>query len=184
MVEWRPVWVWLLVAVAAVWAAGCGQTESNVKQAGPEGTHRGQDQFVEFFDANSFDRDLSRALYGDPRTVTMTFPAPVTVNDIPERMDKWFAAIEDAEGEVTITATGETQSRGIITEVLSLIFFSAARAKEHKLIEPVEEYNAEIFYQRDNGQIERVVFHRRPAAELEDLSDKKAEQRPDQSEVD
>lgn len=115
---------------------------------------------VEFFDSGSFDRKLSNALNADPPTVTVTFPAPITVNGIPERLDKWLAMVEKYGGTVELKPEDDG-TRGLISEIISLIVGIYEAIKEKMIYEPVGDYNATVFYKKGEGTITRVVFDRK-----------------------
>jgi len=119
---------------------------------------------VQFMDTTGFDYKLSASLEAKQEQVDVLFPAVITLNNIPERMDKWLSKVEKFGGKVEIQAEPET-GRGIITEIFS-IFIKAFEAAEEKLIyAPAKDYNVLISYKAKTGFITRMTFVRKaPAA--------------------
>ena len=118
---------------------------------------------VQFLDSFSFDRKLSASLAARQDQVDVVFPAVITLNNIPERMDKWLNKVEKFGGKVEIQAEPEP-GRGLITEIFS-IFIKAYEVVEEKLIyEPAKDYNVLITYKAKTGIISRLSFVRKPPA--------------------
>ena len=117
-----------------------------------------QDQ-VEFFDSESFDRKLSASLSADYPDVTLIFPAAITLNSIPKRLDHWFSKVEEYGGSVQLVPV--TQDKGIFSEVMSLLVAAYDYLKDIAIYSPVEDYNALVYYQKGNGIIDKVVFTRK-----------------------
>jgi len=119
---------------------------------------------IEFFDSGSFDRKLSVSLRKAPQTIMAKFPATVTTNNIPERLDKWFFMVEKYEGAVRLEPEkGELAERGILEEAISLVIGAYNFMKEKAIYSPVKDYDAVVYYKPGTGTITKVVFTRRPA---------------------
>ena len=58
---------------------------------------------VTFIDLQKFDDQLSSSLSGIKDPVAVNFYSPVTPNEIPQRMQKWLAMIEQSGGRVDVT---------------------------------------------------------------------------------
>lgn len=134
---------------------------AGVLMAGP--ALAGDEQEIDFFDSGSFDRKLSATLNADPPSVKVSFPAPISVNKIPQRLDKWFAMVEKYEGTVELKVEGEP-TRGIVGAIIDLIIGVYEIAKEKITYGPVEDYNAVIYYEKGSGTITRVIFIRKDQA--------------------
>lgn len=147
----------MLLLTAATLTVGCTPKEVPLPEAKSQ---------VEFFDAASFDRHLSSALKADLPEVTVIFPAAITLNSIPERLDKWFSKVEEYGGEVKLIPVSDTD-KGIISEMLSLLVSVYDYLKDKAIYFPVKEYDAFIYYKKNTGIITKVVFERKPAEELE-----------------
>ena len=154
----------LAIALALCAAlSGCCGSGRYVPQPGEE-----VPDSLEFFDSFSFDRKLSRSLGVDHSRVEITFPAAITLNNIPERMDKWLAAVEESGGLVQV-APETYDERGILEEIFT--FF--VRAYEHLagvcLYARAERYDALILYEKPTGMVTRILFLRRvPGADQDD----------------
>jgi len=114
---------------------------------------------IAFFDSSPFDSKLSAALKKEPPVVRVEFPAPVTVNEIPERVDKWLSQVEEYGG--TVELRPEDTTRGIIGMIIDLIIGSYRLAQEKMLYGPVEDYNAEVWYKKEDGRITKILFVRK-----------------------
>jgi hypothetical protein len=115
---------------------------------------------VQFLDTTGFDYKLSASLEARQESVDVLFPAVITLNNIPERMDKWLSRVEKFGGKVEIRAEPEP-GRGIITEIFSL-FIKAFEVAEEKLIfAPAKDYNVLISYKAQTGIITRMTFLRK-----------------------
>jgi hypothetical protein len=118
---------------------------------------------VQFMDTTGFDYKLSASLEAKQEQVDVLFPAVITLNNIPERIDKWLSKVEKLGGKVEIQAEPET-GRGLITEIFS-IFVKAFEAAEEKLIyAPARDYNVLISYKAKTGIVTRMTFVRKAAA--------------------
>ncbi|WP_319581696.1 hypothetical protein [uncultured Pseudodesulfovibrio sp.] len=114
---------------------------------------------VEFFDSDSFDRKLSACLSQDYPEVTLVFPAAITLNSIPKRLDHWFSKVEEFGGSVKLIPV--TQDKGIFSEVLSMLVAAYDYLKDIAIYSPVADYNALVYYQKGNGIIDKVVFEKK-----------------------
>ncbi len=119
---------------------------------------------VQFMDTTGFDYKLSASLEARQQSVDVLFPAVITLNNIPERMDKWLSKVEKFGGKVEIQAEPEP-GRGLITEIFS-IFIKAFEVAEEKLIyAPAKDYNVLVSYKAKNGIITKMTFMRKTGAE-------------------
>jgi len=147
----KQVWI-VLASIVLTACAGQQHTLSNGVIAA--------DRAVTFTDMRRFDQEVAAAMRGQAPAVTVTFLAPTTVNQIPERLGTWFTMIEEYQGTVALQRDPEERTRGMITEVLSLLW-TAYKAIENRLLySPAGQYNATI-YHASNGTISRVVFTRK-----------------------
>lgn len=121
---------------------------------------------LDFFDSSRFDSRLSASLDSGHDAVTTRFLGPVSVNEIPERMDKWFFMIEKYEGTVELEPTGP-EARGFITDIIALTVGAYNAIKEKMTYSPAKNYNAKVLYDPQTGIIERVVFVKKGAGSVE-----------------
>lgn len=118
---------------------------------------------VPFFDLGNFDSKLSKALRESEDEVTVVFPAPITTNDIPERLDRWFAQLEKRGGTLEVAPDPDFGSRGIIGEVFEVVIRFKDYLENERTFGPLKDYNASVYYYPGTGEITRVVFKRREA---------------------
>ncbi len=117
---------------------------------------------VQFLDSLSFDRKLSASLAVNEPEVTVFFPASITLNNIPERMDKWLSKVEKFGGKVEIQAEPDAD-RGIISEIFGLFVKAYEAIEEAVIYSPAKNYNVMIYYKVKTGLVTRLVFARKPA---------------------
>lgn len=115
---------------------------------------------VQFLDTGGFDRKLSSALASGQPEVTVVFPAAITLNSIPARLDKWFSKVEKFGGRVDIQAEPEPD-RGIISEIFGLFIKVYDTIEEAVIYSPAKNYNVLIHYKSQTGLVTRVSFTRK-----------------------
>lgn len=119
---------------------------------------------MQFFDSSVFDEDLSDHLREGHAAVEVRALSPFSLNDIPERLDKWFAVIKDSGGSVgarELPPEGEAEARGIIGMVLDVLTALFSWYEEAQLYGPAENYDALLFYRKDTGVVEKIMFMER-----------------------
>ena len=123
---------------------------------------------VDFFDARSFDKKLAKALRKTPPEATVRFLAPVTVNDIPDRLEAWLAAVEKYDGTITVEVDPHYRQRDLFSSAFSIVagtlFGLYQTMVKNILYSPAKHYDAMIYYNGDTGNITRVVFRHKPAS--------------------
>lgn len=117
-----------------------------------------------YFNSEVFDNRLSEALSGDPAEVEVLFPAPITLNTLPERLDRWLSKVDGYKGKVELVPVGPAD-KGLFSDALSFVATAYQYMKEKALYFPVRDYDAKIFYTRASGDVENVVFVRKPDAD-------------------
>jgi len=75
---------------------------------------------VTFIDLQKFDDQLSASLSEIKDPVAVNFYSPVTPNEIPQRMQKWLAMIEQSGGKVNVTTPDGEPSPKDPTIIFSL----------------------------------------------------------------
>ncbi|MFH1136346.1 MAG: hypothetical protein V1816_09730 [Pseudomonadota bacterium] len=118
---------------------------------------------VQFFDSGSFDRKLSSTLAQNPPEAAVAFAAPVSLNHLPERLDKWLNKVEESGGRVELEMEpgSDETSRGVVSEALALVIGVYVLVADKIIYDPAGDYNAVVYYRGDAGTITRVVFVRR-----------------------
>lgn len=141
----------LAIGLLALLAACAGSQPPVAAQAQAE---------VQFLDTGGFDRKLSSALASGQPEVTVVFPAAITLNSIPARLDKWFSKVEKFGGRVDIQAEPEPD-RGIISEIFGLFIKVYDTIEEAVIYSPAKNYNVLIHYKSQTGLVTRVSFTRK-----------------------
>ena len=114
-------------------------------------------QGIQYFNSKVFDNKLSKALAGKEPTVKITFPVAFTINEIPERIDKWLVAVEDHGGTVDIAP--EQVERGLLDNIVASFLKGVyEKIKERRLYRPAKNYNATIYYENRTTNVTRVIF--------------------------
>jgi hypothetical protein len=124
-------------------------------------------QQLSFIDIANFDRELTNSLNGHLDSVDVIFYEKVSPNKIPERLQKWIAAVERSGGQVKIeTPPNEPTSKSVLT-LLSLLGTAYSTVKNHTDSQPesflssTKGRNAVISLERGtNGEllVEKVRF--------------------------
>jgi len=110
---------------------------------------------VTFIDVDIFDQELSASMSAETEEITVSMLAPVSINQIPQRLSKWLNVVSKRGGHVEITPKSMNKSP---TWLLNLLPFVIPPLKEEWLYGAAMDYNAKIFYQPQTGQVEKVVF--------------------------
>lgn len=117
-----------------------------------------------FLDFAGFDEDLSREMAADKSMIAVDVPAAFSLNDVPERLDRWFSKVKESGGDVQAReklSEDERQTRGIVGVLLDLAV-SAFKAQEaEEMLRPAQDYSVLVEYNKDTGKADRVLFYRR-----------------------
>ena len=124
-------------------------------------------QKLGFIDIGNFDLELSSSLNSQINSVDVMFYEKVSPNKIPERLQKWIAAVERSGGHVKVeTPPNEPTPRSALT-LLSLLGTAYSTIKNHIASQPesflssTKGRNAVISLERGaNGEllVEKVRF--------------------------
>jgi hypothetical protein len=122
---------------------------------------------LSFIDIGNFDRELTNSLKGHLDSVDVIFYEKVSPNKIPERLQKWIAAVERSGGNIKIeTPPNEPTPKSAMT-ILSLLGTAYSTIKNHMASQPesflysTKGRNAVISLERGaNGEllVEKVRF--------------------------
>ncbi len=118
------------------------------------------DEAIVFIDSEAFDRDLSEELAKKNREVKVVFAGRVNINQLPERLNKWFTQLKRGGGELHRKPVRRT--RGAFSGAVEMVIEGMAYFEEIELMEPTKYYDA-IVYFRGDGTIESVVWQMRNA---------------------
>lgn len=122
---------------------------------------------VVFNDLPAFDRALSQSLSNAKAPVVVTSADRITLRQIPPRLEKWLAAVDDSGGKIeTLPVDGaepQTRSLGLIFALIGAIRQAREFAKDH-IYSDARNFDAKIFYRLDSSGdrvMERVELVRR-----------------------
>ena len=153
-----------VASLLAVMAALAGCAGDAVKPPPPS-------EQVSFVDTVSFDRSLNSSLGANLDRVDIPVDDRVTPIAIPDRLNKWLAAVDAAGGSVKVkpveTEKEKTRAFPVILIGLAAEVVRHLRSKpDEKIYQPAANYDADILVrQGPDGErvIERVVLHRKEA---------------------
>ena len=117
---------------------------------------------VTFLDTNSFDDELSGTMLAKTQAITVTTLASVSINEIPQRLNKWLSAVTAQHGHIYI----EPKTTGVSSD-WALDLLPKIYNKIHDLFADnisytsASNYNATIFYNLKSGMIKKVVFSKK-----------------------
>lgn len=118
---------------------------------------------IDFLDTMSFDQDLSNALTAQPPEVRVVPLAPVNLNAMPERLDKWLSAIRQSGGAVRAQAA-KGNGRGILGAGIDVVVALFDLGRERVLYAPAAAYDATIQYDKASGTVGEIILARRGTA--------------------
>lgn len=122
---------------------------------------------LEFIDLQGFDRDLHNSLSAALPAVDVAFYSRVSPSALPERLQKWMAAVESGGGKIKVTPAKSTvtaKNPFMIIGVVNFAFNLSKAAKleaEYSQFKPAKSFDAEIVLKADgDGEsiVDKVVF--------------------------
>jgi hypothetical protein len=121
---------------------------------------------VVFLDSSLFDNALSSQLASGKDQVEVAITGKISLNAIPQRMDKWITAVA-TKGEVALTQQADAPLKPkFVLGLLPTIFSFIKMARAENLVDPANKYNASIQYHLDrSGEavIDKILFVKKPA---------------------
>jgi len=116
-----------------------------------------------FLDLSGFDADLSQSMREENREVVVKVPGRFSLNEIPDRMDKWLSRIKESGGKVQAEEIPKDgmQTRGIVGALIDIVVAVYSAAQEHALYAPAENYNVVLRYDAETGKVREAVFYHR-----------------------
>lgn len=145
----------LVLALAATVSACLPAVEEKPATASPVPASR-----IDFMDSMSFDQDLSNALVAQPPELKVVPLAPVSLNAMPERLDKWLSAIRQSGGSVKAVPS-KGGGRGIFGAGIDVVVALFDLGRETVLYAPASGYDATIHYDKASGLVGEILLNRR-----------------------
>lgn len=148
----------VLVATMCSIFVGC---QSTVEVSPPQKT-------ITFIDAQKFDNELTSSLKQLNEPVSVNFHNQVTPNQIPQRIDKWLAAVEKSGGKINIsTPVGEPTPKdpmflfGLFSGLWNAIKTLRGEMTSYSMDDAVKNKNVNIALERNaqgNLFIQKIEF--------------------------
>lgn len=146
----------LLLASVVVLAASCA-TEPTSDTAGADGGSAPKP--LVFADLPVFDRTFAQSLSSANGPVVVTSADFITLKQMPQRLEKWLAAVDDGGGKIETQALDNTEpatrSIGLIFTLIGAIRQVREMARDAQYA-TARNFNATIFYRLD-AKGDRVV---------------------------
>lgn len=118
-----------------------------------------------FINSRTFDTDLSDAMRALAPEIVVTAASPFTLNNIPERLDKWLGLVKEKGGTVTAQALPpkdqQLAARGLLGVIIDVVVALVQASAEHTLTDPAKNYDVRLYYDGVTGAVERVNFTRK-----------------------
>ncbi|AMC35174.1 hypothetical protein [Janthinobacterium sp. B9-8] len=127
---------------------------------------------IKFVDYKGFDRDLINSLNAPLPKIQVAFYEQITPNALPERVQKWMAAVEANGGKVDITvpksnSTISAKSPLLIISVITSLWSANKMVQEvsgEAQFNAASLYNAEVILKYDESNkmvIDKIIFHKK-----------------------
>lgn len=123
---------------------------------------------LSFTNTETFDLRLSQVMRNNNDIIEVSATSgELTVNKIPERLDRWLYQIEKTQGKVeAVPIPSKTRSLEVLAPLIieyatSAINFFKKKVSERRLYSPSSQFNAYVHYDPQSGAIERIEFKRR-----------------------
>jgi hypothetical protein len=147
---------WITPLLLAAFFLAAFTTDS--RAADPDTRQAADGAELSLYDSITFDIKLSSALGKKLPAVTVRSVAPFTLNQIPERIDKWLDAVRKHGGQIELKPDPDypaSRDFGLIYDLLSKAY---DLAKEALIYRKAENYNVDVLYKPASGEVTRFVF--------------------------
>jgi len=122
-----------------------------------------------FINSQVFDNNLSQAMGSQVGEIVVEVASRFSLDVLPERVEGWLVHIQQSGGKVEAEAQPvqtEVAMRGMpVVEVIELALAYREKAKKKAETEamyaPANTYHAKLYYQKESGTVDRVVFYHR-----------------------
>ena len=146
--------VLMVIGFTSVFVSCSGKTDLV-----PDAPETDDNSSILFWDSKNFDDQLSKHMRGKEEKITVS-TVGISVDDIPERLDKWFAYIVEKDGEVKPVPESKLNTRSPLLAIALKIFVPYATKKflDYQMYNPSEAYNAYLYYDPGDGELHRIEF--------------------------
>lgn len=144
--------------------AGCGSAPMAADAGSPPKSS------LQFVDLQGFDRDLAGSLAAPLPNVDVAFYDRTSPNALPERLQRWMAAVEKGGGTVKVVPpkpTVGTRSPLLLISAISTLWSASTMAREMSesaQFRAAQAYDADIILKvddRGDSVVDKVVFVQR-----------------------
>jgi len=144
-----------LMFLGALFLAGY---PSDGRGAGANNNQEPASTELNLYDSITFDIKLSSSLAAKLPAVTVKLIAPFTVNNIPERIDKWLDSVRKYSGNVELKPDPDYPASRDIGLIFDLLKKAYNLAKETLIYSHAKNYNVNVFYKPGSGEVTKFVF--------------------------
>ncbi|MDM8564392.1 hypothetical protein QUF74_01920 [Candidatus Halobeggiatoa sp. HSG11] len=121
---------------------------------------------LRFMDADTFDKNLSESMMVDTKTITVSMIGKVSINNMPKRLSKWLSIITAKNGQVDFEPTTplkppvneRTTGSLSVGAIIGILPTAYDFLKDELSYGSAINYNAVLYYQPNNGLLERISF--------------------------
>jgi len=111
---------------------------------------------IMFSDTGTFDENLVDSMSANVNSIMVTSLGQLSVNQIPERLSKWFGAVADKEGRIEVEPnTVGAKSVGWIAGLLPIAYDFLKTELTYGM---AGNYNVKVFCEPENGVIKQIMF--------------------------
>ena len=155
----------LLITVAFALSSGCSMLSP---KADEEEASQPEQQFEEkivelaYFDSNVFDQSIGRQMSIPKRYILVDFPETMTLSQIPPRIENWLQRVSANQGQVELEPVDPDEtdrSLALAEPLISLLIEAYFSSDEDEVDTLGRDYNIRIYYSKDSGVINKLLFY-------------------------
>jgi len=145
----------LVVVSVLVYLSGCAYMPASVNDRVVP-----SEEPIEFIDLDVFDASMTNSMRVNASTVTVTFPnQAVTINELPERLQRWLSAVHNHGGGFTVETQEGYQKKGLLT-VVGLMVSGYNLARDSLPMVMGRRYRAVIIVGGEQDGVDKIDFMR------------------------
>jgi hypothetical protein len=157
--------IFISFVVAILLLSGCVTSTHKPKNSARSIFSNSNTANIHFNNTGVFDQDLKEAMSARVKTITVTVVGDISVNQMPERLEKWLSAVRYKGNTVEFVPEPKPKSPvfSIIAEIREFVNW----LNEASWYEFAENYQALVFFEPrepKDGKIKRIEFRRKWAA--------------------
>ena len=150
----RPTYSAVILVLSILLVTACASSDQR-----SEAVATGDTQ-IEFIDLDSFDMSMTRDLQREANLVVVRFPnQPVTINELPVRLQKWLNAVHE-HGQGLTVESNEGYVQKDIVSLVGVLLSGYNMLKNNMPAIVGRKYKAVITLNSADGVLEKVDFIR------------------------